>query len=111
MDNIKNDSYYVAKILKDVEYLIMLSSKYDRQQIAENETILDSIFFRFVQIAENSAKLSQKFKLANKEISWSSINGLRNRIVHDYGHTDFKIILDTLEKDVPFLKTILERNV
>ena len=111
MDNIKNDSYYVAKILKDVEYLIMLSSKYDRQQIAENETILDSIFFRFVQIAENSAKLSQKFKLANKEISWSSINGLRNRIVHDYGHTDFKIVLDTLEKDVPFLKTILERNV
>ena len=111
MDNIKNDTYYVNKILIDVKYLIELSQKNTKEQIILNETILDSIFFRFIQIAENASKLSQEYKQTNNEIKWSSISGLRNRIVHDYGHTDINVILDTLEKDIPQLKKILEKTI
>jgi uncharacterized protein with HEPN domain len=64
-----------------------------------------------VQIAENASKLTADFKNAHKEISWSSINGLRNRIVHDYGHTDETIVLDTLENDIPKLGEILESSI
>lgn len=111
MDNIKNDTYYVNKILIDVKYLIELSQKNTKEQIILNETILDSIFFRFIQIAENASKLSQEYKQTNNKIKWSSISGLRNRIVHDYGHTDINVILDTLEKDIPQLKKVLEKTI
>ena len=73
MDNIKNDSYYVNKILIDVKYLIELSQKNTKEQIILNETILDSIFFRFIQIAENASKLSQEYKQTNNEIKSSKI--------------------------------------
>ena len=33
--------------------------------------------------------------------------GLRNRIVHDYGHVDFQIVFDTLKTDVPDLLEII----
>ncbi len=45
MDNIKNDKYYVEKILKDANYLLGLSKKYAKQELQEDETFLDSIFF------------------------------------------------------------------
>ncbi|MBE5743291.1 MAG: DUF86 domain-containing protein [Clostridiales bacterium] len=108
MDNIKNDRYYVDKILVDVRYLMGLSKKYTKEQILSDETVLDSIFFRFIQIAENSNKLTESFKNKNTEIAWSSISGLRNRIVHDYGHTDLNVILDTLQNDIPKLCVYLE---
>ena len=111
MDNIKNDKYYANKILNDVRYLIKLSKEYSREQISNNETVLDSILFRFVQIAENSLKLTPGFKQKHNKIMWTSINGLRNRIVHDYGHTDFSIILDTLEKDIPEFEKVLEDSI
>ena len=38
--------------------------------------------FILVQISENSGKLSDDFKNFNKQITWSAIKGLLNRLVH-----------------------------
>ncbi len=108
MDNIKDDKYYANKIMIDVQYLIGLKEKYAYEEIQTNEMVLDSIFFRFIQIAENATKLSKELKASHKDIDWGAISGLRNRIVHDYGHTDLSIILDTLKEDIPKLKKVLE---
>ena len=108
MDNVKNDQYYVIKILNDVKYLMGLKEKYAKEELLDNETVLDSILFRFIQIAENASKLTKEFKLEHEKIEWSSINGLRNRIVHDYGRTDMTVILQTLEYDIPYLREALE---
>ena len=109
MDNVKNDRYYANKIMTDVQYLIGLTEEYSYEEIETNETILDSIFFRFIQIAENATKLSKELKTNEKNIDWVAISGLRNRIVHDYGHTDLGIILSTLKEDIPELKKIMEK--
>ena len=36
-------------------------------------------------------------------IPWQEMYGLRNRIVHDYGSIDMKVIYDTLTVDIPDL--------
>lgn len=111
MDNVKNDKYYANKIMIDVQYLVGLTEKYTYEEIEANETILDSIFFRFIQIAENAAKLSKELKTNENNIDWTAISGLRNRIVHDYGHTDLGIILFTLKEDIPELKKVMEKYI
>ena len=45
MDNVKNDKYYISKILTDTKYLISLAEKYTDEDLEKNETVLDSIFF------------------------------------------------------------------
>lgn len=111
MDNVKNDKYYASKIFVDVQYLMRLTEKYSYEEIETNETILDSIFFRFIQIAENATKLSKELKTRENKIDWGAINGLRNRIVHDYGHTDLSIIFSALKEDIPELKNIMEKYI
>lgn len=47
----------------------------------------------------------------NKEIKWANMYGLRNRIVHGYASVDYEIIWETIVKDIPSLKAILEKHI
>ena len=48
-------------------------------------------------------KISDEYKQEKSYIPWNSLYGLRNRIVHDYGNVDLKIVYETLKNDIPEL--------
>ena len=80
-----------------------------KEAFTKDEVLLDSIFFRLIQISENAAKLSDELKESNSEIPWYAIRGLRNRIVHDYGDVDYTIIFSTVKEDIPKLHTLISK--
>ena len=107
MDNIKNDNYYLKKIKADLEYLIEISSNLNREDFDKSTLHQDSIMFRMIQISENADRLSKEFKNRYSEISWQMMKGMRNRIVHEYGGVDLKIVFDAVKVDIPaFYETI-----
>ncbi len=59
--------------------------------------------FRLIQISENSDKLTDLFKSYHSTIPWRAIKGMRNRIVHEYGHVDLSIVYSTVKNDIPAL--------
>lgn len=54
MDNQKDDCYYLQKIIKDIDYVIEHTKDIDIESLENNEVLLDSVLFRFIQISENS---------------------------------------------------------
>lgn len=107
MDNVKNDGYYLTKIIDDLEFMIEHTKGKTQNQIEEDPLLLDSIMFRLIQISENSDKLTFEFKTAHNELPWKSIKGMRNRIVHDYGVIDTSIVYDTVVNSIPELYNAL----
>ena len=107
MDNVKNDNYFVGKILTDITFIIEHTTAITEREFSVDEVLQDCVMFRLVQIAENASRLTQEFKIRHKNIDWQAINGLRNRIVHDYGKVDLGIIYDTVKDDLPTLKAVL----
>lgn len=110
MDNIKNDTYYVAKILKDLRFIISHTQDLTLQELENNEILCDSILFRLIQISENSQKLTPEFKEKHKSLSWQAMKGMRNRIVHEYGEVKLGIVYQTVKQDIPELCDQLERT-
>ena len=109
MDNVKNDDYYIQKIRKDLEFVVMHMENVEEEELSKNELLLDSMLFRMIQISENAKKLSAEYKDTNGNVPWIALYGLRNRIVHDYGSVDLSIVYDTLKNDIPdLLKMISE---
>jgi len=53
MNNQKNDYYYLNKVLIDVNFIVRNTEKLNKKEIISNEILLDSIFFRLIQISEN----------------------------------------------------------
>jgi uncharacterized protein with HEPN domain len=101
MDRIKNDAFYLERLLSDLKFVIDHTEGKTKTDLENNELLLDSIMFRIIQIAENNSKLSDQFKLEHKDVPWLAIKGMRNRIVHDYGYVDLTIVYDTVIRGIP----------
>ncbi len=56
-----------------------------------------------IQVSENSAKITEEFKELHSDIPWRAIKGMRNKIVHEYGDVDIKVVYDTVTEDLPVL--------
>lgn len=107
MDNTKTDDYYIQRIRKDLEFIVLHMQNIDMEELNVNEILLDSMLFRMIQLSENAKKLSEKYKSEHGGIPWNAMYGLRNRIVHDYGNVDLEVVYDTLKNDIPELLELL----
>lgn len=103
MDNIKNSSYYMTKILKDILFVVDNVKNISLEEFTSNDILNCAISFKFIQISENAKQLPNSLISAYPSIPWQKINGLRNRIVHDYGSVQLDIIYNTATKDLPTL--------
>ena len=101
MDNIKNDSYYIKKMLKDISFIMEKTEGITLSALEDNEVLCDSVLFRLIQISENSVKLTDDFKTRDSDIPWQAIKGMRNKIVHEYGDVEFDIVHQTVTEDIP----------
>lgn len=71
-----------------------------------------SISFSILQIGELCAGLSDEFKMATeKQIPWTSIKGMRNIVVHNYGNVDKNMVWESAKTDVPELKKFCENEL
>lgn len=109
MDNIKNDSYYIKKVDKDLSFILLHTNGLSQEQFEQNEILLDSVLFRMIQISENAERLTYDFKDSHSNIPWHAIRGLRNRIVHEYGNVDLTVIYNTVINDLPILLKEIEK--
>lgn len=103
MDNIKDNKYYVKKIITDLSFIIKHTKNLTLTDLEKNEILVDSVMFRLIQISENSDKLTAEFKLYHREIPWKAMKGMRNKIVHEYGNVDMSVVYDTITNDIPEL--------
>lgn len=111
MDNRKNDIYYIHKISDDMAFIVQHTADIDQEQLGKDEVLIDSMMFRLIQISENARKLSDQYKDSHPGIPWTAIYGLRNRIVHDYGHVDLGVVFSTLKNDIPELLDFFTQEI
>ena len=110
MSNLKDDKYYVEKILTDSYFIVEHMKGVTINALGENELLFDSMSFSLIQIQEHAKKLTESYKSERITIPWTDIAGLRNHIVHDYGNVDLSILFSTLKDDIPYLIEELEKS-
>lgn len=111
MNNVKNDLYYITKIMEDLNFIVKHMKNVELEDLMANELLQDSMLFRLIQVSENAKRLSEECKVRYGMIPWTAVYGLRNRIVHDYGSVDFTIVFDTLKTDIPELLGLMEKEL
>lgn len=110
MDNVKTDNYYIRKIIENLEFVTEQMKDVDIDGLNSNAILLDSMLFRMIQISENAKRLTDEYKELHSNIPWGAVYGMRNRIVHDYGNVDLKVVYETLKNDVPELLQMLQEE-
>lgn len=111
MDNKKDNTYYVKRIISDLAFVVEHTEGVTQAELEDNEILVDSVMFRLIQISENSDKLTDEFKAHYTNIPWRAIKGMRNRIVHEYGNVDLAVVYNTVINDIPKLLNELKKIV
>ena len=75
----------------------------------ERDTRTQDAVIRSIEIvgeAANKARSSDpEFAARHSNIPWDLMYGMRNRIVHDYFEVDIEIVWQTVQKDLPVLRS------
>ncbi len=58
-------------------------------------------------IGEAGHDVSPTVKAMLPAIPWPAMYGMRNRLIHDYGNTNYKVVYDVVMEDLPGLIAIL----
>ena len=65
----------------------------------------NSVAMSILQIGELCSHLSEDFKALYNEMPWQDMKGMRNVAAHHYGKFDVIKLWETIDTDIPILKT------
>jgi uncharacterized protein with HEPN domain len=58
-------------------------------------------------IGEAGHGVSPAVKSALNTIPWPSMYGMRNRLIHDYGKTNYQIVFESIRDDLPGMAPVI----
>ena len=111
MDNVKNDFYYVKRLLRSIEITSRYLKNKSMDDLINDGFLCDAIENRFAKIAEDASNLSKDFKKKLSSIPWDGIASIRNRVCHDYDVVDFAILYKTIKVNFPSFRKDLLNNI
>ncbi len=71
------------------------------EALAVDEMRLSAILYEIVVIGEATTRLSSELRVEHPEISWKSMAGMRNILVHQYDEVDFNLLWDAIRIAIP----------
>ena len=111
MDNIKNDFYYVKRLLRSIEITSRYLKDKSIDDLNNDGFLCDAIENRFTKIAEDVSHLTKDYKTKFSSIPWDGIASIRNRVCHDYDVVDYAILYKTIKINFPSFKSILLESI
>jgi len=108
MSEYRDDSVYLNHILDAISRVEEYIRGIKYEDFKKNYLIQDGIIRQIQIIGEATKRLSEEIKSKHLDIPWKDITGMRDKLVHDYFGVDLDAVWDTVEKDVPEMKSKLK---
>ena len=107
----KTNKEYIKKALDEITVIEEYTLGLSYEAFMSDSRTIDATMFRLQQLIEHIKNISADFKQLHKEIPWGEIIGFRNRIVHEYGKTDYTTVYEIITKDIFSLKALFQNNI
>jgi len=107
----ERDVQSLLDMLQSAEIVMDYIAGRSRQDLTTDLQLQDAIIRRLLIIGEAAKRVSQPTRNQLTTIPWSVINGMRNRLVHEYDSIDLDVVWDTTVKSLPMLVLELKKVI
>ena len=104
----KDDQVYIEHILEAIERIEDYTNDLSDSDFLENNMVQDAVMRQIEIIGEAAKMVSQETKQDYSEIPWTDVAGMRDNLIHKYFGVDMEQVLNTVKKDIPEMKDILQ---
>lgn len=102
------DRIIIQKIINYINDINNYVEGLEALEFLEDKKTITACAFTVSQIGELSKEISKETIQKYNNIPWSSMKGMRNRIVHDYENIDLSVLWGTIKTSLPELKENLK---
>ena len=103
------DQQFLLDMLLSAKIAVSYIQEKSKTDLENDLQLQDAIIRRLLIIGEASNRVSKQTQSSLPVIPWRLINGMRNRLVHEYDDIDLDTVWDTLQKSLPNLISELEK--
>jgi len=107
----ERDVQSLLDMLQSAEIVRDYISGRSREDLATDLQLQDAVIRRLSIIGEAAKRVSEPTRNSLTTIPWSVINGMRNRLVHEYDGIDLDVVWDTAIKSLPSLILELKKVI
>ncbi len=107
----ERDPQFLLDMLQSAELIMTYTAQCTKDEFIENIQLQDSVIRRLLVIAEAARRVSEMTRQNLPNISWQEINGMRNRLVHEYDDVNLNIVWDVVQSEIPQLIETLKVNI
>lgn len=107
----QRDPQFLLDMLQSAELILTYTTPCSKDDFMANVQLQDSVIRRLLIIAEAARRVSDITKQSLSTIAWQDINGMRNRLVHEYDDVDLDIVWNVVRYEIPPLIDALKSQV
>ena len=100
---------FINDIRESVEAILDYVDKMDIDTFTKDRKTYSAVIREFEIIGEATKHLPEDLLQKYNQIAWRDIKDFRNILIHEYFGVDHDIVWNTIQTDLPFLKTVIER--
>jgi uncharacterized protein with HEPN domain len=104
----KSQDAYLHDMLEAALLIRGYTSGVTFEDFWHNSEKRDAVALRMTVLGESAQRVEKTTETAFAGVPFKAIRGMRNRIAHDYGAVDFKIIWDVTQKEIAPLIAALD---
>jgi uncharacterized protein with HEPN domain len=107
----QRDLQFLLDMLQSAELVMIYINQCEKEIFIQNIQLQDSVIRRLLIIAEAAKRVSETTRQTLPNISWQEINGMRNRLVHEYDDINLNIVWDVIQAEIPHLIEVLKETI
>jgi uncharacterized protein with HEPN domain len=107
----QRDLQFLLDMLQSAELVMNYTAQCSKEEFVENVQLQDSVIRWLLVIAEAARRVSEATRQTLPMISWQEINGMRNRLVHDYDDVNLNIVWRVVQSEIPNLIEALKTRI
>jgi len=107
----QRDLQFLLDMLQSAELILTYTAQCSKDEFVANVQLQDSVIRRLLVIAEAARRVSATTQQALPNVSWQEINGMRNRLVHEYDDVNLSIVWDVVQCEIPALIEELKSQI
>ncbi len=108
---LRGDDVYLQDIIESIDYIFQHLQDMTEYEFTNNILVQDAVIRRFEINGEASAKINSSFKEQHKNIEWSLMKDMRNKLSHEYFGISSITIYQTCKSHLPLLKQKIEKII
>ena len=100
----------VRHMVEAIDAAVSYVAGLDKPAFAADKRTQQAVVYNLLILGEAATHLSQafpEFVAAHPSIPWTAMRGMRNRMAHGYFEIDLNIVWDTVQNDLPALRSML----